>query len=31
MSCTLIDLRIKAAKEVGDPIPKPSDRVDVNY
>ena len=26
-----IDLWIKAAKKVGNPVPKPSDRADVNY
>jgi predicted RNase H-like HicB family nuclease len=28
---TAIDLWIKAAKKAGNPIPKPSDRADVNY
>ena len=28
---TVIDLRIKAAKKAGNPVPRPSDRVDVNY
>jgi antitoxin HicB len=28
---TAVELWIKAAKKVGNPIPKPSDRSDVNY
>lgn len=27
----VIDLWIKAARKVGNPVPKPSDRTDVNY
>ena len=28
---TVIDLWIRAAKKVGNPVPKPSDRTDENY
>ena len=28
---TVIDLWIKSARKVGNPVPKPSDRADVNY
>ncbi len=28
---TVIDLWVKAAKKVGNPVPRPSDRADANY